>query len=142
METGGQITKLDTKLEKLRRALDIYFEFNYVDGCDDYYFEVNDYNDGRIHWNPNTFRSGKKITVIGSPNKFVVLETMKIKRILLDNMDKLYIDGDDYSCEVNLIRKDIAGGAGISPLEEGDLDNFKRFKKEQDDATKRILPSD
>lgn len=77
------------EVAKIEKALDIFFTFHDLEGRDSVYIESSSYDDRYFRWKKDTFKSGKKFTVIHNADRIVMFDTIKVKDRIGSNYEKI-----------------------------------------------------
>lgn len=130
--------------DKIIKALDFYWSFNYNPHSDSAQVFVSDYDDAFFRWESDYFKHDKVLTVIVDRNRIVIINTLEVQDRLRANMGVISISPDKkkFACRFDVIRDLVIGGIKIDAFNEIDEGLIKRMERSQNEGMKTIIEKD
>ena len=117
-------------LEKVEKMLELFFAFHDVEGRDSLNIEENLYNDRFFRWKKDSFKHGKKFTVIFNDLGIKMFDTVKVRERLGANLEKIKNNNTNTLFAVDYdIVKDLIMNLNIEPITDEDREEFESWKK-------------
>ena len=131
-------------MKSVTTVLELFLEFNYVEGSESLHFENVEYNDDYFRWTDKTFENKERYTVLFNDTYIRMFDTLKVKNRLYANLERVSSNTDKkrFGCKYEIV-SNLVHTIPVQELTDADIADIysnKEFARQlREEAIKDML---